>query len=210
VTGGLGSLAAGFLAGLAIAASPGPIFFLVIRRTLERGRRSGLASGAGVATADGIYALVAALGIGVASAALAGYAHWLGAAGGLALVILGVRAMLSRPRHPAAARPAGDAADYASTLALTLGNPQTILAFLAVFAGAGAVPGLGRSGVGWVVPGVLAGSATWWLVLTLAVAALRARLNPASVRAITLVSGAAIAGFGLLALAGVLQAPLRP
>jgi threonine/homoserine/homoserine lactone efflux protein len=118
--------------------------------------------------------------------------------------------MLSRPRHPAAARPAGDAADYASTLALTLGNPQTILAFLAVFAGAGAVPGLGRSGVGWVVPGVLAGSATWWLVLTLAVAALRARLNPASVRAITLVSGAAIAGFGLLALAGVLQAPLRP
>jgi threonine/homoserine/homoserine lactone efflux protein len=140
----LGSLAAGFLAGLAIAASPGPIFFLLVGRILERGRRSGFASGAGVATADGIYALVAALGIGVASAVLAGSGRWLAAAGGVALIALGLRYVLTRPANttPASASAAGLVADYASTLALTIGNPQTIIAFLAVFAGARAGMGV--------------------------------------------------------------------
>ncbi|TMD67301.1 MAG: hypothetical protein E6I84_03825 [Chloroflexi bacterium] len=57
------TLALGFLVGLAIAASPGPMFFLVLRRTLARGRRSGLVSGFGVATGDAIYAAVAAFGV---------------------------------------------------------------------------------------------------------------------------------------------------
>jgi len=55
----------GFLLGLAVAASPGPIFFLCLRRTVVRGWLNGLFSGFGVATADGFYAAVAALVIGV-------------------------------------------------------------------------------------------------------------------------------------------------
>ena len=39
------ALALGFLVGFPIAASPGPIFVLVLRRTLARGWRSGLISG---------------------------------------------------------------------------------------------------------------------------------------------------------------------
>ena len=52
-------LLTGFVLGFAIAASPGPIFFLCIRRTLLQGRLYGLASGFGVATADGFYAPIA-------------------------------------------------------------------------------------------------------------------------------------------------------
>ena len=54
----------GFLLGFAVAASPGPIFFLCLRRTLVRGWLNGLFSGFGVATADGFYAAVAAFGVG--------------------------------------------------------------------------------------------------------------------------------------------------
>jgi threonine/homoserine/homoserine lactone efflux protein len=203
----LGSLAAGFLAGLAIAASPGPIFFLVVGRILERGRRSGFASGAGVATADGIYALVAALGIGVASAVLAGSGRWLAAAGGVALIALGLRSVLTRPANttPASASAAGLVADYASTLALTIGNPQTIIAFLAVFAGARAGMGLRGGLQGWVVAGVLAGSAAWWLLLTVVVGTLRTRLGPRWVRGLRVGSGVAITTFGLAALAAALR-----
>ena len=49
----------GFLLGFAVAASPGPIFFLCVRRTLTQGRLTGLFSGFGVATADGFYAATA-------------------------------------------------------------------------------------------------------------------------------------------------------
>ncbi len=56
------ALALGFLIGFPIAASPGPMFFLVLRRTLSRGWRSGVVSGLGVATGDAIYAGLAAFG----------------------------------------------------------------------------------------------------------------------------------------------------
>src|SRR5881628_2135988 len=57
------ALALGFLVGFPIAASPGPISVLVLRRTLARGWRSGLISGLGVATGDAIYAALAAFGV---------------------------------------------------------------------------------------------------------------------------------------------------
>ena len=44
----------GFALGFAVAAAPGPIFFLCLRRTLLRGRLYGVISGLGVATADGL------------------------------------------------------------------------------------------------------------------------------------------------------------
>ena len=53
----------GFLLGFAVAASPGPIFFLCVRRTLTQGRLTGLFSGFGVATADGFYAAIATFGV---------------------------------------------------------------------------------------------------------------------------------------------------
>ena len=53
----------GFALGFAVAASPGPIFFLCVRRTLTQGRLTGLASGLGVATADGFYAAIATFGV---------------------------------------------------------------------------------------------------------------------------------------------------
>ncbi len=58
---------------------------------------------------------------------------------------------------------------------------------------------------GWVVAGVAAGSAAWWLVLTLVVGALRIRLGPRWVRGIRVVSGVAITTLGLAALAAALR-----
>jgi threonine/homoserine/homoserine lactone efflux protein len=48
--------------GLAIAAPVGPIALLCIRRTLTQGPWVGLATGLGAATADGLYATMAAFG----------------------------------------------------------------------------------------------------------------------------------------------------
>ena len=193
----------GFALGFAIAASPGPIFFLCLRRSLLRGWLTGLVSGLGVATADAFYAAVAVFGVAaVVTTTLAPVARWLALAGGLALVVIGIRAVVSTPAPSEAttsATGAGLAWAYASIVGLTITNPATIISFAALAAALGA----GLSG-SWarpalVVAGVGLGSASWWLILATITAALRARVTPAVARTIGIVSGLAIAGLGAVA-----------
>src|ERR1700688_3232174 len=93
----------GVVLGFVVAASPGPIFFLCLRRTLARGWLTGLVSGFGVATADGLYAGLAAFGIGAVTSLLVGERLWLTLIGGIALILLGLRTVVSRPNSDEAA-----------------------------------------------------------------------------------------------------------
>lgn len=88
---------------------------------------------------------------------------------------------------------------YLSILGLTLTNPLTILSFGALFAGLGA-SGRSPAAAGLLTLGVLLGSASWWLVLTTAVAVLRTRITDRWLRAITVGSGILIGAFGLIAI----------
>lgn len=195
----------GALIGLAIAAPVGPIGLLCIQRTLERGRAHGLASGLGAATADTVYGVIAALGLTAVSRVLVGQAAWLRVLGGIAMVALGWRTLRRRPGGaPAHAPSRGLAGAWASTLALTLTNPMTIVSFTAIMAGLGlgARDGLGASAA-WVA-GVFLGSSLWWLALSTAVALLRSRLPEAALRWIRVTSNVVIVALGLLALAAAL------
>ena len=187
------ALALGLLVGFPIAASPGPISFLVLRRTLARGWRSGLVSGLGVATGDAIYAALAAFGVAVVTNVLISQRRWIGLLGGIALVVIGLRTISQNPPP----RSSPKRADYASMVALTVTNPPTILSFSAVFAGLGL-----RVEAGWLpaiglVVGVMLGSALWWVVMTALVSALRDRVTPAMTRGLGIVSGLALIGFGV-------------
>ncbi len=188
--------------GLLVAAPVGAMALRCVERTLSRGRASGYATGAGIATADALYAAIAAFGLTALTGALTGAQPWVRLVGGAFLVYLGVRAMLSHPRpcvEDDGAKPLLRV--YGSALGLTLANPQTILAFAGIFAGAGLVV----SGGGWAVPavtvaGVFGGSLLWWLVLVTAVGALRERVGERTLLWVTRVSGAALAVFGVLAM----------
>jgi threonine/homoserine/homoserine lactone efflux protein len=192
----------GFALGFAVAASPGPIAFLCLRRTLLGGRLYGIVSGLGVATADGFYAAVASFGVAAVATAIASGRRPLAVVGGVVLILLGARILLERRQEdtqaPAVTR-GGLAWAYASTLGLTITNPATILSFAALAAtlGLGAGGGLARPAV--LVAGVLLGSATWWCLLAIAALRLRTRMTPALVRAISTFSGLAIAVLGMLA-----------
>lgn len=200
-------LARGFVLGFAIAASPGPIFFLCLRRTFLRGFRVGAVSGLGVATADAFYAAVAVFGIAAVAGVLAGGARWLGLAGGAALILLGARAVIERPADPGGQAPIsgrGLAWAYASTLGLTITNPATIISFVALAAALGSGLRGGFAPPAVVVAGVAIGSATWWCLLAGAGSALRTRVTPAITRAIGIVSGLAIAALGAGAMVAAL------
>lgn len=198
----------GLVLGFVVAASPGPIFFLCLRRTLTRGWLIGLGSGLGVATADGLYAGVAAFGIGAITSVLVDERLWLTLIGGVALVLLGLRIVVSRPKNddPAATLDgAGLAVAYASTLGLTITNPATIISFAALVASLGIGIGDGFLRPALVVIGVFAGSATWWCIVAGFGAALRARVTPRVLRGISAFSGVAVAVLGVLAILSTLE-----
>ena len=196
----------GLAIGFGIAAPVGPIGVLCIRRTLADGRAVGFASGLGAATADAVYGAVAAFGLTLVSSALVGQGLWLRAIGGLFLSYLGARTWMAPPAVTPgpAGRSRGLAAAWASTFALTLTNPTTIISFAAVFAGlglGGRVGGYGTAAL--MVLGVFLGSALWWLLLSTGVGLFRSALTRDRLRWVNRGAGAIIAAFGVAALAGL-------
>lgn len=194
----------GLAIGFSIAAPVGPIGVLCIRRTLAEGRAFGFISGLGAATADAVYGAIAGFGLTFLSGFLVREQGWLRLVGGLFLVYLGIRTFIARPTTSAGSgvSPTGGTAlwaAYATTFALTLTNPMTILSFAAIFAGLG-VATRDYASAGLLVTGVFAGSALWWLILSSAAGALRGRLRPESLRWVNRGAGAVITAFGLLAL----------
>lgn len=191
-----------FLKGLAfgfvLAATVGPMWVLCLRRTVESGPLLGFVSGMGIAVADGLYGAVAAFGLTAVSGFLLDWSDWIVLCGGLFLLYLGAKALLARPvLDPAGERPHGEglAGAFLSTLALTLANPPTIVAFAAIFASLGLVAQADWGTASAVVLGVFLGSAAWWVLLAAGAGALRGRLGERLLRAINVVSGLTILGF---------------
>jgi threonine/homoserine/homoserine lactone efflux protein len=195
----------GLLFGFLLAASVGPMWVLCFRRTIAQGPLAGLASGMGIAAADGFYGAVAAFGLTAISGFLLRHGFWIGLAGGLFLVYLGVKTIRSRPGldSPDEER-VSLLQGFLSTLGLTLANPPTILAFAAIFAGLGLVTDDYGSAT-LVVAGVFLGSAAWWLILAAAAGWLRGRIGPRLFRAINIVSGLTILGFAAWQFAALLR-----
>jgi threonine/homoserine/homoserine lactone efflux protein len=89
----LKGLAFGFL----LAATVGPMWVLCLRRTLASGPLVGLASGLGIALADGFYGAVAAFGLTAISGFLLAHAFWIGLLGAAFLIYLGLRTLFASP-----------------------------------------------------------------------------------------------------------------
>jgi len=197
----------GLVIGFSIAAPVGPIGVLCIHRTLADGRASGLVSGLGAATADAIYGGIAGFGLTFISNFLVSQQVWLRLGGGGFLCYLGLKTFFAKPAEQAAlTKGKGLVSAYASTFLLTLTNPLTIISFAAIFAGLGLASTRGNYvSAGLLILGVFIGSALWWVILSGGIGVFREKFNPHGWQWVNRISGAIIAGFGLLALLSVLR-----
>lgn len=187
----LKGLAFGFL----LAATVGPMWVLCFRRTIEQGALAGFVSGMGIAFADGFYGALAAFGLTTISGFLLQHSYWIGLVGAVFLVYLGVTILIAKPTLNAAPEAKVSLTKaFLSTLGLTLANPPTILAFVAIFAGLGLVSS-DYGSAALVVLGVFLGSASWWMFLAAGANWLRGRAGPRLFRAINIVSGLSILAF---------------
>lgn len=192
----------GLIIGLAIAAPVGPIGVLCINRSIHEGWKSGLATGCGAALADGTYGMIAGFGLTFITTFLMSYAGWIKFIGGLFLLYLGFKTLLSKPpRQPILSHShANLLRTCATTFFLTLTNPMTILSFMAVFAGLG----IGSATSSYLdaslmILGIIIGSLLWWLLLSSGVALLfRNRIHPSKLYWVNFLSGIIIIIFGIV------------
>ena len=184
--------------GLAVAAPVGPMSLLCMRRILAQGWRPGLATGLGIAVADGSYACVAVLGLAGLSSFMLAHERPLHLSAGLFLLYLGLRTAFARPSDaPAAAPLARPARAFASALLLTLTNPPTIVMFAAIFASLAPPDGFSLASAAATVGGVLAGSLLWWCGVVAGVSFLRHAIGQRARRWIDRVAGGVLAMFGV-------------
>ena len=199
----------GLIIGFAIAAPVGPIGILCIQRSLHDGFKIGLMTGMGAALADGTYGLIAGFGLTAISSILVNHQLWIRIIGGLFLIYLGIKTLLTPPRDRSTERNSDKSPwhAFATTYILTLTNPMTILSFVAIFAGLG----LGAAETNYInaiflVVGITLGSAIWWLLLSGGVAyILHKRVTSSSMRIINWMSGSVLIIFGLIALSIIMH-----
>jgi threonine/homoserine/homoserine lactone efflux protein len=186
----------GFLA----AAPIGPVNVLCIQRTLSQGRAIGIISGLGAATADAFYGGIAGMGLTLISHILLENHTWIRFAGGVFLCYLGFRIVFVKQGHHAVSNNVrGFMGAYTSVLLLTLANPTTIFSYGILFAGFAIIsPHHGLEAALFLVPGIFIGSGIWWVILSGGVGILRTRLNESRYAWANRISGAIVAGSGLL------------
>jgi threonine/homoserine/homoserine lactone efflux protein len=196
----------GIVVGIVIAVPVGPVGVMCVRRTVLHGKLAGFVSGLGAATADAVFGIIAGFGLTVVSDWLLGYQQWLRIAGACLLLFVGGHSLLAKPQEVASApNPESLPWYYVSTFALTLTNPVTILAFVAIFSAVGltgAEATLGRAAI--LVLGVCVGSLLWWLALSFGVGSIFRSFGPRHLAWITRGAGAILFLSGATLLADLL------
>src|SRR5665213_4575430 len=162
-------IVSGVIMGLIAAVPIGPVNLICIRRSFAFGPVNGFMSGLGAALGDGVFAAITGFGLTWVAQLIEGYAPVIELIGGAMLVYFGWRSFFAPPMVRCLDEEGNDGATnllkaMASTFALTITNPATLLAFTAMFAGLGGLAGGAGSYVdaSFVVAGVVGGSAGWW------------------------------------------------
>ena len=195
----------GIFIGFAMAVPIGPIGIMCIRKTLTEGRIRGLIIGLGAATADLLYGCVAAFGITIISSTLESQRIWIRLVGGTLILFLGVRTYRAQPTDPKfQIHSSRMLASYLSTVFLTLTNPLTIFAFIAVFAALGLGSGLGYFSASALVAGVFIGSCLWFLLLSSGVTLFRKKLDVVGLKWVNRIAGILIIISGVIAIVSLL------
>ncbi len=178
----------GLVLGLVIAAPVGPVGLLCIRRTLQKGVVSGMATGFGSAIIDAFFGSLAVLGV----SAILDFIHMHEASirivGGLIVLATAWHTWFDHPKPPHQPQFVTKVLDMTeekkksgsvmgavralfSGMIITLTNPLTLFGTLALVATFGAVTKKLEAGV--LIGGILAGSALWWFMLSGGIGLLR-------------------------------------
>ena len=188
----------GILVGLVFGVPAGAIGALTIQRSLTHGFWAGLLTGLGSTAADVLYACVGIFGLTIISDLLMKYETPIAFIGGILIVGFGI--LIFRKRGMSGTESTGQAnlwACFASSSAIAIANPDTVLFFLVVFAsfGIGAIRTFAQGAA--LVMGILLGTGFWWVMLAGMSAKLRNRVAGRTYQILNRLLGGLMVLFGI-------------
>lgn len=202
----------GILLGLAVSMPLGPIGIILINRTIKRGMLSGFFSGLGLATADTLLAVLAALGFNVILSFINQERFIISVIAGLLIIGIGFKIFLSNPVKDIRNREKANKSlwrDYYSVFVLSISNPYTIFIFVAFFSGVHINGNVKPELVPFfLIPGVLIGTISWWFFLSYFVSRFKKNIRLRVIVRVNKVAGIVVIVIGVLVLLSVFT-PLK-
>jgi threonine/homoserine/homoserine lactone efflux protein len=202
----------GILLGLAVSMPLGPIGIILINRTIKRGMLSGFFSGLGLASADTLLAVMAALGFNVILSFINQERFIISVIAGLIIIGIGLKIFLSNPVKDIRNREKANKSlwrDYYSVFVLSISNPYTIFIFVAFFSGVHINGNVKPELVPFfLIPGVFIGTITWWFFLSYFVSRFKKNIRLRVIVRVNKLAGIVVIVIGILVLLSVFT-PLK-
>lgn len=190
----------GIIIGLFISIPLGPIGMLCIQRTLNRGRKYGIATGLGATTSDLVYTMITLFFLSFVIDLIEQQRFIIELGGSLILIVFGAFIYNSNPStQPKPNEPVKHSifGDYISSFGLTFSNPLVLFVLMALFARFDFINNettLFLSVTGIV--SILIGALMWWGMLTYLVSKFRKKLNMRGLKIINRLTGILIVLIG--------------
>lgn len=191
--------------GIILSAPMGPIGILVIQRTMEKGRKSGLYTGLGAAGSDLFYCLLAGLGLSFVTDFITAHQDLFQIGGSIVLIIFAIFMILRSPvkglKHDDEIK-VNYTHDAVTGFAFTLSNPLIIFLIFPLFARFG-FPSSEYFFYHYIIgyAFIVVGALLWWMAITYLVDKLRSKFNINSMWLINKIMGSIIlilAVYGLI------------
>ncbi len=187
------------LIGLSISMPIGPIATLLIKNTLERGFKAGLAVALGASLIDGFYGFIAASGFSFIAQFLDNYLDFMKFFFGFLLVMMGIFEIKNSNKNSKKGIKLKHQSFFKTlffVMFLTATNPITIIFFAGIFATI-SDSNFNNFTILLMSFGVFIGSFSWTFGLSCAIAKIRHKISAKIMMRIKLISGLIISGFGL-------------
>lgn len=195
----------GVLIGLCISVPLGPIGMLTIQRTLNRGKKYGIATGLGATTSDLIYTVITLFFLSFVLDFIEDHRFVIELVGSIVVASFGWYIFQSNPStqpKPNETNQHSIVRDFVTSFGLTISNPLLLFVLIALFARfqfIGTKTTLFVSICG--ILSILGGALLWWNLLTVLVSKFKNKLNMRELKLINQITGIIIfliGGIGLL------------
>lgn len=190
--------------GLLVSIPPGPVGAMCIKRTINRGIRSGVVTGIGAASADTLYAIIAGLGVGYVINFIEQERYWIQLVGAAIILIIAIKLFYTNPAvefRNNRTKKTNLFEEFVSVFFITLSNPLVVFIFIALFAGFNLLDGPNRYlSALFLIGGVFSGAMLWWFSLSVLVDRFRNRIRLKNIWWLNRILGIIVFGCGVLAL----------
>ena len=193
----------GIIIGLCISIPLGPIGALTVQRTLDRGRKYGIATGLGAMLSDLTYTIIALFFVGFVIRYIEAHQMLFQIGGAVIVIAFGFFIFKNSPSaqpQPNEKSKGSLFSDFFTASGIAISNPLILFLLIGLFTHFNFMVEKTLTNFLIGVSAILAGELLWWLLLTYTASYFKNKINTRGIKLINRIMGCVIMFVGLLGL----------